>query len=117
MIKERILKMLKLDSLIDSLSGYVESRFELFKIEIKEDVVRMIVQVLVLLIIAICAIFVLLLLTLGGVYYLGSLLGMLAGAMIMAGLYLLILIVLISFRKRISNALHRMILQMAEKSN
>jgi len=39
-IKDSIFKFLKLDNLIGNLSGYLEARVELVKIEIREDVAR-----------------------------------------------------------------------------
>jgi hypothetical protein len=39
-IKDTIFKFLRLDNLVDNLSGYLETRLELFKVEVREDVAR-----------------------------------------------------------------------------
>ncbi len=39
-IKDSLLKLLRIDKLVDNLSGYVETRVQLLKIEIKEDVAK-----------------------------------------------------------------------------
>jgi uncharacterized membrane protein YqjE len=41
-IKDSILKFLRLDNLIENLSGYVETRVEIIKIEIREEIARLI---------------------------------------------------------------------------
>ncbi|MEQ8425085.1 MAG: phage holin family protein, partial [Cyclobacteriaceae bacterium] len=46
-IKDSIFKFLRIDSLVDNVSGYVESRVALLKIEIKEDVAKVISRGLV----------------------------------------------------------------------
>lgn len=51
-MKEKILKLLKLESLFENLSGYVESKIELFKAEIREEVVSVLSKILVVLLIA-----------------------------------------------------------------
>ena len=52
MIKETILKLLKLDSLVDNLTGYFEGRIELMKYEIKEDLARGLAKVSLLMLAA-----------------------------------------------------------------
>jgi uncharacterized membrane protein YqjE len=37
-----------LDNLVDNLSGYLETRFELFKVEVREDVSRVLAQALMI---------------------------------------------------------------------
>jgi uncharacterized membrane protein YqjE len=39
-LKDSILKFLKLESLIENLTGYVETRIELTKMEIREDLAK-----------------------------------------------------------------------------
>ena len=41
-IKDSIFKFLRLDNLIEHLSGYIETRVELIKIEIREEIARVI---------------------------------------------------------------------------
>jgi hypothetical protein len=41
-IKESIFKFLRIDNLMDNLTGYVETRAELLKIEIREEVIKIV---------------------------------------------------------------------------
>lgn len=112
-MKNKILKLLKLDSLFENLSGYVESKIELFKAEVREEVVGILSKILVALIVAVCLFFCLILASLGLAYYLGTLVGMAWGLLIVAGIYLLILILLIVFREQISEGIHTMVMKMS----
>lgn len=112
-MKDKILKLLKLDSLFENLSGYVESKIELFKVEVREEVVSILSKVLVALIIALCLFFCLILASLGLAYYLGTLVGMTGGLLIVAGIYMLVLILLIAFREQVSEGIHAMVLNLA----
>lgn len=112
-MKEKILKLLKLENLFENLSGYVESKIELFKFEIREEVVSILSKVLVTLIVALCFFFCLILASLGLAYYLGTLVGMTGGLLIVAGVYLLIFILLIVFREQVSEGIHAMVINMA----
>lgn len=112
-MKDKILKLLKLDSLFENLSGYVESKIELFKVEVREEVVSIISKILVVLISALCLFFCLILASLGLAYYLGTLVGMTGGLLIVAGVYLLIFILLIVFREQVSEGIHTMVMNLA----
>jgi len=46
-IAESILKFLKLDSLLNHVTGYVEARIELVKMEVREDVARILARAIV----------------------------------------------------------------------
>ena len=46
-IKDTIFKFLKIDNLVANLSGYIESRISLFKIEMQEDIARVLAKSLV----------------------------------------------------------------------
>ena len=46
-LKAKIFKLLRLDNLIDNLSGYVEKRLELYKLEITEDLVKVLSKALI----------------------------------------------------------------------
>ena len=48
MLKDRVLKFLKLDGLVDGLSGYIETRVSLLKIEVKEEIIELISKILVI---------------------------------------------------------------------
>ena len=46
-LKDKIFKLLRLDNLMDNLSGYVETRLELYKLEIREDVAKVLSKALI----------------------------------------------------------------------
>ena len=46
-IKDTIFKFLRLDGVFDHLSGYVEARIELLKIEIKDDVAKVVASAMI----------------------------------------------------------------------
>lgn len=112
-MKEKILKLLKLENLFENLSGYVESKIELFKFEVREEVVSILSKVLVTLIVAVCFFFFLTLASLGLAYYLGTLVGMVGGLLIVAGVYLLIFTLLIVFREQVSDGIHTFVMNMS----
>lgn len=115
-MKEKILKLLKLESLFENLSGYVESKIELFKAEIREEVVSVLSKILVVLLIALAFFLLLIFASFSLAYYLGTLVGMTAGLLIVAGLYLLIFILLLAFREQISEGILSIVLNMAQPS-
>jgi len=41
-IKDSIFKFLRLDNLVKSLSGYLETRVELVKIEVREEIIKVV---------------------------------------------------------------------------
>lgn len=115
MLKDRLLKFLKLDGLIDSLSEYFETRIELFKVEIKEDVIHLLSQVLVGLVIGFTAVFFLLLISVALAYLIANKLGTPAGFAIVAGFYLLLAAIFYFFRKDISARLEKILMEVVKK--
>jgi uncharacterized membrane protein YqjE len=115
MLKDRLLKFLKLDGLIESLSDYFETRVEILKIEIKEDVVRLLAQVLVGLFIAFTALFFLLMISLAIAHVLAERLGTPAGFAIVAGFYLVLVAVFVLFRKDISIKVEKILSEIVKK--
>lgn len=51
-LKDQLLKLMKLDTLLDSLSGYIEARVNLLKHEIKEEITGHISRVVIILLAA-----------------------------------------------------------------
>lgn len=115
-VKEKILKLLKLENLFESVSGYVESKLELFKMEIREEVASLVARILVALLIGLCFLLFLILASVGLAYYLGTLVGMTGGIMIVAGFYLLILALVIAFREQVSEGINNMVVGMVRAS-
>lgn len=107
MIKETILKWLKLDGLLGSVTGYFESRIELMKYEMKEDLARGLAKVAILMLAAMLFTFFLILASVAVAFKLSEYFGMFYGFALVAGFYLLLLILIVLFRKSISSALEK----------
>jgi uncharacterized membrane protein YqjE len=102
-IKDSIFKFLKLDNLISNLTGYIETRVELVKIEIREDVARILSQGIVYTTIIFFGLLFLLFFSIGLAHYLNTFfVGSFAGYWIVSGVYLLAFIVFLVFRKPIN---------------
>lgn len=72
-IKEAIFKFLRLENLIENLTGYVEARVALIKIEIREEVVKVLSRGVILVFIIFLGSLFLLFLSLAGAHYLNML--------------------------------------------
>jgi uncharacterized membrane protein YqjE len=107
MIKETILKLLKLDTLVDSLTGYFEGRVELMKYEIKEDLARSLAKVSLLMLTALLFTFFLIFISVAVAFKLSESLGAFGGFGIVAGFYLALLLAIVVFRSSISKNLEK----------
>jgi uncharacterized membrane protein YqjE len=67
-LKDTFLKFLKMDSLIENITGYVETRIELLKIEIKEEIAKSLSKALVYVIIVGVVMLFVLLISMAGAY-------------------------------------------------
>ena len=102
MLKDTILKFLKLDSLIEHLTGFVETRIELMKVEVQEEIARVLSRALVFLVITSVLTLFILLFSMAISFKIGERLGYFGGFAIVGGFYLLIGVVILAFRTRIS---------------
>lgn len=107
MIKETILKFLKLDGLVSNLTGYFEGRIELMKYEIKEDLARGLAKVSVIMFAALFFTFFLIFVSVAVAFKLSESLGEFNGFGIVAVFYLLLLVGIIVFRNAISKNLEK----------
>ena len=71
-LKELILKLFKLETVLQSLTGYVETRVELFKLEIRTDVAKAISRAMALLFLSFLAFLFLLFLSIGLAFFMNS---------------------------------------------
>lgn len=116
MLKESILKLLKLDTLIENLTGYVETRIELTKIEIKEDLAKGLAKVGVFALIgAVLALFIILI-SVAVAYLLAKSVGTFGGFAIVAGFYLLLALLLFAFKDAITEKLQDQLIQIMKKN-
>lgn len=97
--KSRLFKFLKVDSIIENLTGLLEARLELAKIEIKEEVAKVGARIIAGIILAFLAVMIVIFFS----FWMATLLNSYiesrwAGYAIVTGFYLLVLILLIVFR-------------------
>lgn len=107
MIKETILKFLKLDGLVSNLTGYVEGRIELMKHEVKEDLARGLAKVSMIMLAALFFTFFLIFVSVAVAFKLSESMGEFNGFGIVAAFYLLLLVVIVLFRNSISKNLEK----------
>lgn len=107
MIKETILKFLKLDGLVSNLTGYFEGRIELMKYEMKEDLARGLAKVSVLMLAALLFTFFLIFISVAVAFKLSESMGEFNGFGIVAAFYLLLLVGIVVFRNSISKNLEK----------
>ncbi|HRI78592.1 MAG TPA: phage holin family protein [Cyclobacteriaceae bacterium] len=102
-ITESILKFLKLDSLVNNLTGYVEARINLMKVEIREDVSKAISQGMVMVALFFMGFLFLVFFSIGLAQFLNTFFEYTyAGYWIVAGIYGSIFLILLLFKKNIS---------------
>ena len=105
MLKDTILKFLKMDSLIENITGYVETRIELMKVEIKEEVAKALSKALVYVVIFCMVMLFVLLISMAGAYKIAESVGTSGGFSIVAGVYLLVGLLVFAFRNSITERL------------
>lgn len=111
MWKESILKLLKLDGLVGNLTGYIETRVELVKLEIKEDIAKAVARLTVLVaVLAVVSLFILFF-SVSIALLIGEYLGFFEGFAIVAGFYLLLAIIFVALRSSVSEALEKKLLE------
>ncbi|HCW06965.1 MAG TPA: hypothetical protein DGG95_06330 [Cytophagales bacterium] len=105
-IKDTILKFLKLDSLIASLSGYLESKVDLLKLEVREELIKVVSRGLMVGVYFLLGMLFLVFFSFGLANYLGERMNSIySGYWIVSAGYALIGIILIFFRHNISRFL------------
>lgn len=115
MLKDSVLKFLKLDSLIDNLTGYVESRIELTKLELKEDIAKSLSKVLLFMLMgAVFTLFVVLI-SVAVAHLISKSLGAFGGFAVVAGFYLLLTLLLYAFRDSIGEKLQEHLVEIMKK--
>jgi hypothetical protein len=114
-LKDSILKFLKLDSLIENLTGYVETRIELTKMEIKEDLAKGLSKVVVFLLVgAVFSLFVILI-SIAVAHLIAKSIGPVGGFAVVAGFYLLLGLLILAFKNAIIEKVQEQLVQMMKK--
>lgn len=103
MLKETLLKFFNLDGLINNATGYLEARIELVKLELKDDLARVISSIAVLAAIALLLFLFFLFISFTVAFVLADSLGMYPAFAIVGGFYFLLTVVLLIFKDSISN--------------
>jgi hypothetical protein len=109
MLKDTLLKFLKLDGLVNNLTGYIETRLELMKYEVKEDMARAISKVSIMLLLAVFFIFFLLFASAAVAHKIGESLGSFAGYGIVASFYLVLLLFIVLLREPLGKRVEKRI--------
>ncbi|MCX8491275.1 MAG: phage holin family protein [Cyclobacteriaceae bacterium] len=107
-IKDTLFKFLRLDNLFSHLTGFVETQAALLKMEVREEVAKIIARGLVVGFILLLAFLFLLFLSIGLAHYLNDFFHeAYIGYWIIAGLYGLPCVVFLLLRKQISTAIEK----------
>jgi hypothetical protein len=115
-ITESVLKFLKLDSLVGSLTGYVEARLQLLKSEIREDVSKAIAKSLVTVAMFLVAFMLLIFFSIGLAYFLNRYFAdTYAGFWTVAGIYGIVFLLLLLFRKSIYEYFEKQLAEMMKR--
>lgn len=97
--KSRLFKFLKIDSIVENLTGLIEARLELAKLEVKEELAKIGARIIMLVVFAFLAVMIIIFLSMWMATFFNALIGsMWAGYAIVTGFYFLILILLIALR-------------------
>jgi uncharacterized membrane protein YqjE len=107
MIKDSVLKFLKLDNLIQNLTGFVETKVELMKLEIKEDLAKGLSRVAVFIVVAFTFVLFIVFFSVALAFKLGESMGTFGGFAVVAAFYLLLAIVTFLLRETIFNKLEK----------
>jgi hypothetical protein len=114
-LKDSVLKFLKLDSLIENVTGYVEARIELTKIELKEDVAKTLSKVLLFMLLGAVFTLFIVLISVAVAHLLARSVGAFGGFAIVAGFYLVVSLLVFVFRESISEKLQGYLVEVMKK--
>lgn len=107
MLKESLLKFLRLDGIIANLTGYIETKIELMKLEIREDVSRTLAKASVFLVIGLIMGLFILFISMAVAFKISESTSPFAGFAIVAGFYLLIAVVIWLVRESLQKKLEQ----------
>jgi uncharacterized membrane protein YqjE len=114
-LKDSVLKFLKLDSLIENITGYVEARIELTKLEVKEDIAKSLSKALLFILMGVVFTLFIVLLSVAVAHLIARSVGPFGGFAIVAGFYLLVTLLLYAFRNAIGEKLQGHLIEIMKK--
>jgi len=115
-----VMKFLKLEGLLDHLSGYVEDRIELLKLELQEDAASIGTKILLIGIMLMLGLFFLLFISIASAIMLNIVLvHAYLGYLIVGGVYLILTLIAFAFKdnEKIKKVLYKAIGKSFDKSN
>ncbi len=115
MLKDSILKFLKLDALIEDLTGYVETRIELTKMEIREEIARVVSKALLFILIGAVFTLFIILISVAVAHLIAKSIGAFGGFAIVAGFYLLLGLLLFALKDAISHKMQEHFVHVMKK--
>jgi uncharacterized membrane protein YqjE len=115
MLRDSLSKFFKVDNLISNLTGYIETKVELIKVEAREDLAEGLGKAATYLIILFVFSLVVLFLSLGVAVALANVVGDFWGYGIVAGFYLMIGIVLFAKRDSLNKGFEKKLLKNLKK--
>ena len=117
-LKDKIFKLLHLDNLIENVSGYMEARLDLYKIEIREDLAKVLARSVIYVGIAGFGFLVLMFLSIGLAHFLNRYFAeTYAGFWIVAGIYGTGFLIFLIFRKSIDRNFEKHFVEMIKRKN
>lgn len=107
-IKDTIFKFLRLDNLMENVSGYLEARVALIKIEVREEVVKVLSRGIILITILFLAVLFLFFLSFGLAEFLNSVFeDSFSGYWVVGGFYGFSFLLVLIFRKQIDRSFEK----------
>lgn len=115
MVKSTILKFLKLDGFVDNLTSYLETRVELLKTEVREDMVKAVAKLCLAFVLTLAFIIFILFASIALALWIGTSMGLVLGFTIVSGAYFLLAFLLLVFKKTINKSLEKKLLEIVKK--
>jgi len=115
MLKNSILKFLKLDGFVEILTGYLETRVELLKLEVKEDIAKALAKLLVIVVLVFACVCFVFFSSITLAFWLAQTIGLIGGFGIVSFLYLVFVVILLLLQKPIGKSLEKKMLEIVKK--
>ena len=97
--KSKLFKFLRIDAIIENLTGLIEARLELAKLELKEEIAKAGARIIAGIVLAFLLVMIIIFVSITLAAWLNYLLdSMFFGYLILTGFYLLVLVLLIAFK-------------------
>ncbi len=115
MLKDKLLKFFKIEGFVQNLGNYIETRVELLKLELKEEVIKSVSKLSLIFVLALFFFISFLFLSVALAFWIGTVAGNTGGFAIVGGLYLLLGATLLIFKEQINHSLEKKIIEVVNK--